>query len=155
MELTEFLKYYDKTKPETFGEFVHGRRKHDLHYSAETFAQLLGIGVKQLRAIESGEKVAPIEIIPILLYELRIAEEEKHDFMDLYHLSEKSWPHINDYLAKRPFARKFLEMAYRLNLSDNFFKQLIEFVKRKFNKTNPNSSTPTETPTSNNDQMEP
>ncbi len=139
MNLTEFLKYYRADNKNTFGEFVRSRRC-EMGYSVRQFASILGISAMYLSDIENGARPAPTKLLPIFLHELHIEENEREAFFDLVDLSLQNWQNINEYLTKRPDARKFLKLAQQKDLSNDFFKQLSFLVEKGSEENSANRS---------------
>jgi len=75
-------------------------------------------------------------MLPTLLSELHVSEDEQNQFMDLVYLSRESWPNINSYITSHPSARKFILLAKSKGLKDGFVnevQQQIEFINKTQN----------------------
>ena len=135
MNLTEFLKQYPANNSETFGKFVAHKRE-EFGYSIRKFAQKLGISAVYLCDIENGSRPVTSNMLPIFYNALMINPKEKELFMDIVHLSRKSWPEITEYITNKPSAREFIRISKELNLSNNDFNLLITYIQAKYNPNN-------------------
>ena len=130
MNLTNFLQHYPANNPNIFGKFVTHKRE-EYGYSIRKFAQKLGISAVYLCDIEKGARPVTSNMLPIFYNALMINPKEKELFMDLVHLSRKSWPEITEYITTTPKAREFINLSQQLNLSDTDFDRLIIYIKSK------------------------
>lgn len=115
----------------TFGRFVRERRE-EKDYSVRTFAKLIGCSAAYLSDIEKGNRYAPKNYLDKIFEVLGLPEEERQDFEDLAAATRGfQYDDINPYLGQQPLARVALRAAMEKNLSDDYWKNLIDGLKEQ------------------------
>jgi len=135
MNLTSFLQENKIDNEKSFGLFVNQRR-NELGISISEFEKLTKIPCFFLEEIESGERSAPLNYLPIYQQILEIPDNEADMLLDLAYCTIKNHPDINDYVLNSPKLREFLRLANEQNLPDETLQQLILLMqKNKLNQT--------------------
>lgn len=124
MQPSEIL--FDKSinNSDKFGIYVRERRI-ELGITLRDFAKKLNLSPSYISDIENGNRTAPLSYLNKVASLLNIDKTELNYFYDIAGCSHSNWPDINDYLAKKPSARKAIRLAKDKNMSEKEFSEII------------------------------
>lgn len=115
-----------------FGEFVKQRRER-LGKTQKGFAMEIEISPAYLSDIENGNRRAPEKYLKRFAKALEITTpEDLNEFYDMAGISQRGQhSDINTYIDDKPSARRAFRTAMDEGWTDDDWRELIEFIKRK------------------------
>lgn len=115
-----------------FGEFVKQRRE-SLGKTQKGFAMEVEISPAYLSDIENGNRRAPEKYLARFAKALKITTpEDLNEFYDMAGISQRGQhSDINTYIDDKPSARRAFRTAMDEGWTDDDWRELIKFIKRK------------------------
>lgn len=113
----------------SFGKFVTERRK-SLGMSVRKLASKIGITAAYLSDIEHGSRKAPENYMPQLIEHLQITDKELDNFYKMAYATRGKYFEFKEYLNENYYARVFLRLAKRKNLSNKEWETIIAQISK-------------------------
>lgn len=132
-EQEKFIKAYDRY---AFGKFIKKRREQ-LNMSCRELAKKVQMSPVYLSDIERGNRKAPIktengkEYMKSFIEYLDIDSNEIEQFYEMAYATRGLNQELQDYIKSSDYILKAMWIAKEINLTDNDWKEIIDYIKRK------------------------